>query len=102
EQQRQIDSLKAWGKGEEEIAKLVQAPVEAVHRFIEAQKAAAEYTKQWQKAVENLEPVLNSSSWTGSIESALKLGGSIHDLATYYGVSEGVIRAHKDAMETWA
>lgn len=101
EQRHQIEQLKEWGKGEAEIAKLVKAPEEAVHRFIDAQKQAAEYTKQWGKAFENLEPVLNSSAWTGSIESALKLGGSIHDLAVYYNVSEGVIRSHKDAMETW-
>jgi hypothetical protein len=98
---QQITDLHAWGEGEAEIANDVKQPVEAIHLFIEAQKKAAEYTKTWGKALENLEPVLNSPSWNGSIESALKLGGSIHDLSVYYGVSEGVIKSHKDGMDAW-
>lgn len=100
--QARVVTLLAQNDSESNIAKVLKISEEAVKGVADAQKKAAEYSKEWGKAIENLEPVLNSSAWDGSIESALKLGGSVHDLAIYYNVSEGVIREHKETMEAWA
>jgi hypothetical protein len=100
-QKQQINDLKEWGKGEDEIAQKIKAPVEAIHRYEEAQKTSKRASEEFLKAQNDLLPVLTNRAWDGSIDSMLKLGGSVHETAVYFGTSEGEVRRHAEAMKTW-
>lgn len=80
-QQQQIVDLQAWGKAEEEIAKDVQAPIEAVHRYIEAIKERkkteedaeaalmAMYQRREKAMITAAEATLQAYSFTGKVET---------------------------------
>jgi hypothetical protein len=58
--------------------------------------------EEWQKAVKNLTDQFDGMDWDYTIDGALKLGGSVNDISKYFGLSEGEVNRHKEALKVWA
>jgi TP901 family phage tail tape measure protein len=88
------------------IAKETGIATDVVSAFIAQQKDGAGKAKKayedWQRAVSDLEDQFEGMNWDYTIDGALKLGGSINEIAAYFGVSRGEVRNHQEALKVWA
>lgn len=89
-------------QSEKDIATAMGLSVETIKRYAEARRQASEQEKIFSEAVNNLLPILTSPAWDGSIDSAIKLGAGVHDLAVFFGESEGTVKSHQEALKTWS
>lgn len=111
-QKASIVELTEWGVNQKEVAELVKTTETAVHRYIEAHKQAAEETKKFAAAMEEMNSV--GAGWKGTIETIngdiaaavryyLDAGVAQDKLATAYGLSAAQVKAlaseQKDAVE---
>ncbi|HUK34186.1 MAG TPA: hypothetical protein VLV86_09765, partial [Vicinamibacterales bacterium] len=70
--------------------------VEAYKKALEDQKAEL---KAWTEANENLIPMLTDPAWDGSAESLLKLGGSVKDVSTWFGIWKPEVQEMKNEQD---
>jgi hypothetical protein len=66
-----------------------------------AEKGTSAVSRQ-AAAWQNLQDQFDGMSWDSTIDGALKLGGSVNEIATAFEVSEGTVKNHQARLKAWA
>jgi hypothetical protein len=100
EQQRQVAAMLDGGDKIETIANVyLHVSVPAVEQFRKSLEFSRASLKNWNEALAELAPLLASPDWDGTIESTLKLGGSVSATATYFGEMKGTVEGVRYTLE---
>jgi hypothetical protein len=100
EQQRQAAVMLDGGDSVDAIAKIyLHVAVPAVEQFKKSLAFSRAELKNWNEAFAELGPILASPDWDGTIESTLKLGGSVSATATYFGEMKGTVEGVRYTLE---
>lgn len=110
-QRAQIASLQEWGENEKDIAMLVKASQEAVHKYIASLQEQKSETKKNNEAWKEYMSVGNavtgvygqlSAAQIEGIQFDIKRGISLENLARVYGVTKEQVSALADALKVLA
>lgn len=108
-QRADIEAGLALHKSSEEIAKSVRVSADVIDLYKERVKAASKETAGSTKLTEKqaeawlaLEQQFKGMSWDYTIDGALKLGGSVSQIAKAFDVSEALVRNHQATLKMWA
>jgi hypothetical protein len=92
------DALKL-GEAHAKIADNFKISEQALTLYIERQRIATQASTEFQRAIENLYPLLKSPVWDGTAKSLLELGGAVEDVAIYTGIWKGEVKGLKADLD---
>lgn len=74
---------------------------QAIGKIVQQYKDSTTFSQKWGEAITNLLPIINNPVWDGTAESMIKLGASVKDVATYFGMTEGEAKRAAEAVKTF-